>query len=241
VSAPGRARLIVALDHPNARAALEQVDALGDAVERYKVGLELYIAEGRELVDALHERDKRVFLDLKLHDIPNTVGRAAAAAVATGAAIVNCHASGGAEMMRAFGDEARQAAGRAGAKAPKLIAVTVLTSLDAAGLEAIGLEGSPRDAAVRLAVLARESGLDGVVCSPGEIAAIRSACGEDFFLVVPGVRPGGAASGDQKRFATPGDAVRAGADLLVVGRPITGASDPAAAARDVVAEIAAAL
>jgi orotidine-5'-phosphate decarboxylase len=236
-----RARLAVALDLPDRAALLAMARRVAPEAGVLKLGLEAFVAEGPALVREVVASGADVFLDLKLHDIPNTVGRAAAAAVATGAAIVNCHASGGAEMMRAFGDEARQAAGRAGAKAPKLIAVTVLTSLDAAGLEAIGLEGSPRDAAVRLAVLARESGLDGVVCSPGEIAAIRSACGEDFFLVVPGVRPGGAASGDQKRFATPGDAVRAGADLLVVGRPITGASDPAAAARDVVAEIAAAL
>jgi orotidine-5'-phosphate decarboxylase len=205
-----------------------------------KVGLEAFVAEGPALVREVVAAGAEVFLDLKLHDIPNTVGRAAAAAVATGAAIMNCHASGGRDMMRAFGDEARAAAAKAGRPAPKLIAVTVLTSLDAGALAAIGLAGTPRDAAVRLAALAKGAGLDGVVCSPEEIAAIRAACGEDFFLVVPGVRPAGAAPGDQKRVATPADAIRAGADLLVVGRPITGAADPAAAARAVAAEIAAA-
>ncbi len=140
-------------------------------------------------------------------------------------------------MMRAFGDEGRAAAAKAGRPAPKLIAVTVLTSLDAARARGRRLAGAPRDAAVRLAALAREAGLDGVVCSPEEIAAIRAACGKDFLLVVPGVRPAGADPGDQKRVATPAEAIRAGADLLVVGRPITGAPDPAAAARAIVREI----
>jgi len=181
-----------------------------------------------------------VFLDLKLHDIPNTVSRAAAAAVRTGASIVNCHALGGTEMMKAFGEGARAAADKAGLEAPKLIAVTILTSLDAGAVRAVGLGGSPREAALRLAILAKESGLDGVVCSPEEIETIRAALGGDFLLVVPGVRSRGEAAGDQRRVATPSDAIRAGADLLVVGRPITGASDPAAAARAIVAEIAAA-
>ena len=212
---------------------------VGPEVGVLKLGLEAFVAEGPSLVSEIAS-SAPVFLDLKLHDIPNTVGRAAAAAVATGASIVNCHAAGGAEMMKAFVEGGRAAAAKEGRTAPKLIAVTVLTSLDAAALSAIGLAGSPRDAAVRLAVLAKASGLDGVVCSPAEIEAIRSACGEDFFLVVPGVRPGGADPGDQKRVATPADAIRSGAHLLVVGRPITGAPDPAAAARAIVAEIAAA-
>ena len=235
-----RARLAVALDLPDRASILDMARRLTGEAGVLKLGLEAFVAEGPALVREVVALGAAIFLDLKLHDIPNTLGRAAAAAVATGAAIVNCHASGGADMMRAFGDGARAAAVRAGAKTPKVIAVTVLTSLDAAALAAIGLGGSPRDAAVRLAVLAKDAGLDGVVCSPEEIAAIRAACGKDFLLVVPGVRPSGADLGDQKRVATPGDAVRAGADLLVVGRPITGAPDPAAAARSVVAEIAAA-
>ena len=140
-------------------------------------------------------------------------------------------------MMRAAGERAREAAAAAGLPAPKVIAVTVLTSLDAAALGEVGLSGSPREAALRLALLARESGLDGVVCSPGEIEAIRSACGPEFLLVVPGIRPAGSDAGDQKRIATPALAARAGADLLVIGRPITGAPDPAAAARAIAVEI----
>jgi orotidine-5'-phosphate decarboxylase len=144
-------------------------------------------------------------------------------------------------MMRTFGGEGRAAAVKAGLPLPRLIAVTVLTSLDAAALGRIGLTGTPREAALRLALLAKEAGLDGVVCSPEETSAIRAACGGDFFLVVPGVRPHGAETGDQKRVARPGEAIRAGADLLVVGRPILAAPDRVAAARAVVAEIAAAL
>lgn len=235
-----RARLAVALDLPDHAALLAMARRVAPEVGILKLGLEAFVAEGPSLVRTLVESGAGVFLDLKLHDIPNTVSRAAAAAVRTGASIVNCHAVGGTEMMKAFGEGARAAAAKAGLKAPKLIAVTILTSLDAAAVRAVGLEGSPREAALRLAILAKESGLDGVVCSPEEIETIRAACGGDFFLVVPGVRPRGEAAGDQSRVATPSNAIRAGADLLVVGRPITGASDPAAAARAIVAEIAAA-
>jgi orotidine-5'-phosphate decarboxylase len=236
-----RSRLAVALDLPDRAALLAMAHGVGPEVGALKVGLEAFVAEGPSLVREIVASGAGVFLDLKLHDIPNTVGRAAAAAAETGASIVNCHAAGGTEMMKAFGEGGRAAAAKAGRAAPKLIAVTVLTSLDGAALSAIGLTGSPREAALRLAVLARESGLDGVVCSPEEISAIRAACGKDFLLVVPGVRPLGAAAGDQKRVAKPADAIRRGADLLVVGRPITGAPDPAAAARAIVAEIASAL
>ncbi len=232
-----RARLAIALDLNDRAALLAMARRVAPEAGVLKLGLEAFVAEGAGLVRELVASGADVFLDLKFHDIPNTVGRAAAAAVATGAAILNCHASGGRDMMRAFGEEGRAAAAKRGRAAPKLIAVTVLTSLDAGALAAVGYAGTPRDAAVRLASLAREAGLDGVVCSPGEIAAIRSACGEDFFLVVPGVRPAGADPGDQKRVATPADSIRAGADLLVVGRPITGAPDPAAAARAIVGEI----
>jgi orotidine-5'-phosphate decarboxylase len=236
-----RGRLAVALDLPDRAQLLAMARRVAPEAGLLKLGLEAFVAEGPSLVREVVHAGAGVFLDLKLHDIPNTVGRAAAAAARTGAAIVNCHAAGGTEMMKAFAEEARAATAKAGLPAPKLIAVTVLTSLDAASLHAVGLTGSPREAALRLAVLAREAGLDGVVCSPDEIAAIRGACGKDFFLVVPGVRPAGAALGDQKRVATPAEAIRAGADLLVVGRPITGAPDPAAAARAVVAEMTAAI
>jgi len=234
-----RARLAVALDLPDRASLLAMARRVAPEAGVLKLGLEAFVAEGPSLVREVVASGADVFLDLKLHDIPNTVGRAAAAAVATGAAIVNCHASGGRAMMRAFGDEGRAAAAKAGRAAPRLIAVTVLTSLDAAAVAAVGFAGTPREAAVRLASLAQEAGLDGVVCSPEEIAAIRAACGPDFLLVVPGVRPAGADTGDQKRVATPAEAIHAGADLLVVGRPITGAPDPAAAARAIAAEIGA--
>jgi orotidine-5'-phosphate decarboxylase len=235
-----RASLAVALDFPERAGLLALAHLVAPEAGILKLGLEAFVAEGPSLVGALVESGAGVFLDLKLHDIPNTVGRAAAAAVSTGASIVNCHALGGTEMMKAFAGGARDAATKSGHPAPKLIAVTILTSLDAAAVRAVGLEGSPREAALRLAILAKESGLDGVVCSPEEIAAIRTELGGGFLLVVPGVRPRGEAAGDQRRVATPYEAIRAGADLLVVGRPITGAPDPAAAARAIVAEIAAA-
>jgi orotidine-5'-phosphate decarboxylase len=236
-----RARLAVALDLGTREAILDAARALAPEAGVLKVGLEAFVSEGPELVREIAAFGTRVFLDLKLHDIPNTVARAAAAAVATGASILNCHAAGGPAMMAAFSAEAREAALKAGLPPPALVAVTVLTSLDAVALSRIGLSGTPRDAALRLALLAKEAGLDGVVCSPEEIAAIRSACGGDFLLVVPGVRPAGTETGDQKRVATPGEAIRAGADLLVVGRPILAANDRVAAARAIVAEIAAAL
>jgi len=241
MSDAARSRLAVALDLGTREAILEAARALAPEAGVLKLGLEVFVSQGPDLVREIAGAGARVFLDLKLHDIPNTVGRAAAAAVSTGASLVNCHAAGGLAMMKAFGEEGRGAAARAGLPRPSLVAVTVLTSLDAAALAAVGLAGTPREAAVRLALLARESGLDGVVCSPEEISAIRAACGRDFLLVVPGVRPAGAESGDQKRVATPGDAIRAGADLLVVGRPILAAPDRVAAARAIVAEIAAAL
>ena len=236
-----RSRLAVALDLPDGVALLAMARRVAPEAGVLKLGLEAFVAEGPSLVRSLAGSGAAVFLDLKLHDIPNTVSRAAAAAVTTGASIVNCHAAGGTEMMKAFGEGARAAAAKAGLPAPKLVAVTILTSLDAAAVRAVGLEGSPREAALRLAILAKESGLDGVVCSPEEIETIRAALGGDFLLVVPGVRPRGEVAGDQRRVATPLEAIRAGADLLVVGRPITGAKDPAAAARAIAAEIASAL
>lgn len=232
----GRSRIAVALDASERGRILELARLVGPEVGVLKVGLEAFCAHGPALVAEVAARAP-VFLDLKLHDIPNTVGGAAAAAARTGASILNVHAGGGREMMRAAGERARESAAAAGLPAPKVIAVTVLTSLDAAALAEVGLSGTPREAALRLAVLARESGLDGVVCSPEEIEAIRAACGPEFLLVVPGIRPAGSAAGDQKRIATPASAARAGADLLVIGRPITGAADPAAAARAIAAEV----
>jgi orotidine-5'-phosphate decarboxylase len=235
-----RARLAVALDLDGRDEILAAARRLAPEVGVLKLGLQAFVSEGPRIVREVVALGAPVFLDLKLHDIPNTVGKAAAAAVRTGAWMVNAHAAGGGEMLRTFGEEGRAAAAKAGLPAPRLIAVTILTSLDASTLAAVGFSGTPREAALRLASLARDSGLDGVVCSPEEIEKIRAACGRDFLLVVPGVRPRGEAADDQRRVATPSEAIRAGADLLVVGRPITGASDPAAAARAIVAEIAAA-
>jgi len=237
----GRDRIAVALDLAGRAEFLSAARLLRQEVGTFKIGLEAFASQGPDLVRELVSLGAPVFLDLKLHDIPNTVGGAAAAAARTGASILNVHASGGRDMMRAAGERAREAAAAAGLPAPKVIAVTILTSLDAGALREVGLVGTPREAAVRLATLALESGLDGVVCSPEEVAPIRATCGSGFLLVVPGVRPAGSAAGDQKRVATPGAAVRAGADMLVIGRPILAASDPVAAARAIAAEISAAL
>jgi orotidine-5'-phosphate decarboxylase len=222
-----RERLIVALDHPSARAALEQVDGLGESVERYKVGLELFIAEGRALVDALHERDKRVFLDLKLHDIPETVRRAAEVASKMGVELLTVHAGGGRKMLEAA---------VAGAGATKVLAVTVLTSLDAGDLAADGIAGSVEEAVTRRARLAEASGCAGVIASPHEAAAIRAVVKPGFLVITPGVRLA-AANDDQKRVATPRAARAAGADAVVVGRPIRDAKDRRAAADEIVREL----
>jgi orotidine-5'-phosphate decarboxylase len=195
-----------------------------------KVGLELYVAEGPPAVRAAAALGRPVFLDLKLHDIPATVEGAARSAAATGAALLTVHASGGPEMIRAA---VRGAGGRL-----RILAVTVLTSLDAAVLDRVGLSGPPEAAVVRLARLAVEAGAGGLVCSPLEVAAVRAAVGPGPLLVVPGVRPAGSAKGDQSRVATPAEAVRAGADVLVVGRPLRDAADPIAAARAIAAELA---
>jgi orotidine-5'-phosphate decarboxylase len=224
-----RERLCAALDFPTWAAAEPFARAVAPEVGLLKVGLELFAAEGPAAVRAAAALGRPVFLDLKLHDIPNTVEGAARSAAASGAALLTVHASGGAEMVRA--------AVRGAGPGVRVLAVTVLTSLDAAALAAIGLAGPPQDAAVRLARLAVEAGARGLVCSPLEVAAVRAAVGAGPLLVVPGVRPPGAARGDQARVATPAEAVRAGADVLVLGRPLRDAADPAAGARAIAAGI----
>jgi orotidine-5'-phosphate decarboxylase len=194
-----------------------------------KVGLELYVAEGAPVVRAAAALGRPVFLDLKLHDIPATVEGAARSAAATGAALLTVHAAGGPAMV--------QAAVRGAGPKVRILAVTVLTSLDAATLDRIGLAGPPQAAVVRLARLAVEAGAGGLVCSPQEVAAVRAAVGPGPLLVVPGVRPAGAALGDQARVATPAQAVGAGADVIVVGRPLRDSADPVAAARAIAAEL----
>jgi orotidine-5'-phosphate decarboxylase len=195
-----------------------------------KVGLELFAAEGPPAVRAAAALGRPVFLDLKLHDIPNTVEGAARSAAATGAALLTVHASGGAEMVRA--------AVRGAGPGTRVLAVTVLTSLDGRALDEIGLSGPLEAAVVRLARLAVGAGAGGIVCSPHEVAAVRAAVGPGPLLVVPGVRPPGAARGDQARVATPAEAVRAGADVVVVGRPLRDAPDAAAAAGRIAASLA---
>jgi len=224
--------LIVALDRPNADAALALVDELGDAVDFYKVGLELFTAAGPSLVRELRARERRVFLDLKLHDIPNTVAAAVRVAAQLDVQMLTLHATGGTAMI--------EAAARAAEDAQlTLLAVTLLTSFSADDIERVWDKQlrSVRDEVTRLAALAAEAGAHGVVASAQEAEPLRRRHAPPFLLVTPGIRPAGADAGDQSRTAAPADAVRAGADFLVVGRPIHEAPDPAAAARAVLAEM----
>ena len=227
------ARLIAALDTPDLARAEAWAAALAPHVGLLKVGLELFTALGPETVRRIGAHGP-VFLDLKLHDIPNTVAGAVRSLLPLRPAMLTLHASGGAPMISA----ARAAAEQAGAERPVLLAVTVLTSIDAATLASTGVPDSPAEQVVRLARLAMAAGADGLVCSPHEVAPIRAALGNGPMLVVPGVRPAGSAVGDQARVATPREAVTAGADWIVLGRPLTQAADPAAAARAIAAELA---
>lgn len=228
------ARIIVALDYPAAKPALALLDRLTPGDCRVKIGKELFTRAGPGLVEQVISRGFDVFLDLKYHDIPNTVAAACDAAADLGVWMVNVHAGGGGRMMQAAAERlsARQTR-------PLLIAVTILTSLSAEDVAEIGYPGSPQDNVLRFAALAEASGLDGVVCSPQEVVALRGARGEAFQLVTPGVRPAGASLDDQKRVMTPGEAIRAGASYLVVGRPITATEDPQASLAAINAEVAA--
>ncbi|MFO0758246.1 MAG: orotidine-5'-phosphate decarboxylase [Byssovorax sp.] len=231
-----RERLVFPLDFGSLDEARASAAALAPHIGVLKVGLELFVREGPAAVRLGDELGLDVFLDLKLHDIPETVERAVASAAALGARYLTVHAAGGAAML------ARAAARAAQAPRPlTLLAVTVLTSLDAADLAAQHVQGTPADHVLRLARLAWGAGIRGFVTSPAEVGALREALGPEALLVTPGVRPAGAEAGDQKRIATPAAAIRAGADLLVVGRPIRDAADPPAAARAITAEIASVL
>jgi orotidine-5'-phosphate decarboxylase len=235
----GRERLLVALDVDSADRAVSLAEQLQGLVGGVKVGSRLFTTEGPELVRRLAGMHQQVFLDLKFHDIPNTVAQAVEAAVATGAWMINVHAAGGATMMEAAVTAAAAASARVGGPSPLMIAVTVLTSMDEASLRATGVERSLLDQVRALAIAAQRAGMHGVVASPQETAVIREACGPDFLIVTPGIR-GAAAGGeknDQARTMGPAEAVRAGASYLVVGRPIIAAADPRAAAQAIVEEL----
>jgi orotidine-5'-phosphate decarboxylase len=231
--------ILVALDVDRRSEAERLAKALRGTVGGYKIGMQLFTAEGPDVVRAFVDRGDRVFLDLKFHDIPNTVAGAVAAAAELGVWMVNVHASGGRAMLEAAKRGAAEGAARSGRPAPLVIAVTVLTSMTADALAEVGVAASPVEQVTRLARLSQAAGLDGVVASPQEVRAIRDACGGDFTIVTPGVRGGAAASGpdDQARTATPAGAVAAGSSYLVIGRPITGAPDPRAAALAIGEEI----
>ena len=226
-------QLLIALDVPTAAEALQLADTLRGAVGGFKIGNQLFTAEGPAIVRTLAARGDRVFLDLKFHDIPNTVAGACAAAAALGVWMIDVHALGGRTMM-----EAARAALTKVEKRPRIVAVTLLTSMGANDMAGVGLGDSPQAAVLKLARLAQASGLDGVVCSAQEAAALRRQCGNHFMLVTPGIRPADAGRDDQSRTAAPREAIAGGADYLVIGRPITRAPDPLAALRAINAEIA---
>jgi orotidine-5'-phosphate decarboxylase len=227
-------RVIVALDYADADAALALAQRLDPTQCKVKVGKELFTTAGPRLVEQLVARGFDVFLDLKFHDIPNTVAAACRAAARLGVWMVNVHAFGGKAMLSA----AREAV-PSGADSPQLIAVTLLTSMDMEDLADLGIAGTPEEAVGRLAALAQSAGLDGVVCSAREAAKLRAGCGNDFCLVTPGIRPAAGAADDQQRIMTPAAALAAGANYLVIGRPITRATDPLAALESINREIAA--
>ncbi len=230
------AELIVALDVQTREEAVQKVKAIGDGVGFYKIGLELFTAEGPDVVRAVKDLGKKVFLDLKFHDIPRTVERAVRSGGKLGVDLMTIHSVGAKEMIKA----ARQAADEFGPKGPKILAVTVLTSLDQADLADVGIVGrTPAEQVMAMARFATAQGAHGLVSSPKEVAALSSALPKGTLFVTPGVRPAGAAVGDQKRVATPADAVRDGATHLVVGRPILAAPDPVEAARQILAEMSA--
>ena len=227
-----RDRLIVALDVSSSAAARQIVTAVGDSAHIYKVGKQLFTAEGPSVVRDLIATGHKVFLDLKFHDIPNTVSSAVAEAAKLGVTMLTVHGSGGGKMLRAAVEAASGAD-----KPPMILAVTVLTSMHDSDLPGIGVRGTVVDQTLRLATLAITDGCDGIIASAHEIRAIRSELGNDFAIVTPGVRPPGSARGDQARVVTPAEAIAAGATYIVVGRPITAAPDPASAARDILEQI----
>jgi len=230
-------RLIVALDVPDLKTAKNLVKILRSSVEIFKIGSQLFTASGPSVVEAVYNAGAKVFLDLKFHDIPHTVANAAIEAANMGVFMFNIHASGGTKMMQAAVDAARKAASIAAKPRPLVLAVTVLTSMDEPELRQLGILRKTEEQVMHLASLARDAGCDGVVCSAEEAAYIRKALGDDFIIVTPGIRPKGADIGDQRRIATPHSAIEAGADYIVVGRPIIEAPDPLAVANKMLEEM----
>jgi orotidine-5'-phosphate decarboxylase len=231
-----RQRLIVALDVPSAAAAIDLVNELEPSCHWFKVGLELFVAAGPAVLEPLVERGHSIFLDLKFHDIPNTVAGAVRSAAGLGVRMINVHASGGPAMLAAA-----KTALEGVPDPPQLLAVTVLTSMDQAQVNAAGVDRTPGEQVELLARMCLEAGIRGFVCSPQEVARLRAITGPEGVLVIPGIRPAGGDIGDQRRIATPAEALRQGASYLVVGRPITQAADPQAAAERILEEMAAAL
>lgn len=232
-----RDRLIVALDVDNGEKARFLVEKLKNEVGLFKVGFELFTSSGPGIIEMIREKGCRVFLDLKLHDIPNTVARASAAITRLGVFMFNLHSLGGYDMMKETVDLVELEAKNSGVEKPKILAVTILTSMDGKGLKNVGINGAVKSEVLKLARLAKRAGLDGVVASAQEAGLIRKDLGENFLIVTPGVRPQWASSGDQKRIATPRKAIKDGADYIVVGRPIIEAKDPVFAAREILREI----
>jgi orotidine-5'-phosphate decarboxylase len=224
-----RDRLIVALDVPSASQARQIVQTIGEAANAYKIGKQLFTAEGPQVVRDLVSSGRKVFLDLKFHDIPNTVGAAVKSAAELGVSMMTVHASGGGKMLKAAVEAASQFPAR-----PMILAVTVLTSLSDSDLQELGIGGNVLSQVLRLGALARNAGCGGLVASAQEARELRRELGEDFAIVTPGIRPAGSASGDQARVVTPRDAIAAGATYLVVGRPVLDAPDPAKAAEEIV-------
>jgi orotidine-5'-phosphate decarboxylase len=231
----GKDRIIVPLDVPNALAARALVDMLSGEVGMFKVGLELFCSEGPKFVKELVENDHKVFLDLKLHDIPNTVTGAIKSLLQIGVFMCNVHALGGHTMMEQAAKVLRESVEKG--SMPLLIGVTILTSMDEEDLMEVGISKTSGEEVICLAKLAKSAGLDGVVASPREVELIKSACGDEFVIVTPGVRPSWASVDDQKRVLTPKEAIAKGATYVVVGRPITKSNDPVAAARRIASEI----
>jgi len=231
-------RVVLALDVDDFKKAEELVGKLSDYVGVFKIGNQLFTAEGTKVVNMIKEKEGKVFLDLKFHDIPNTVARAAEIATKLGVYIFNIHTSGGYEMMKAAAEASKKISMDLGVRKPLILGVTLLTSINQEILEKeIGIKKKLEEQVVHLAKLAKSAGLDGVVASSWEIKKIRKACGEDFIILTPGIRPAGKSSDDQKRIMTPREAIKLGADFLVIGRPIRNASNPVEAAKEILREM----